>query len=422
MDATPFGLLGRTLGHSWSPHIHASFGSVPYSLFEREPEDVGDFLHRGSWRGLNVTIPYKRVAVEYADEVSERVRRLGATNTLVRRDDGSILADNTDVLGFAWMLERFCLRELGMPAADVLAGKKALVLGSGGACQAVKAALEDAGATVVVVSRTGDETYATLAERHHDATLLVNTTPVGMYPNCPDSPIDDATLAALTGLVGVLDVVYNPERTGLCLAAERLGLPTESGLAMLVSQAFFSSQLFQGCELDQALIAHVEESLRRDMRNVVFIGMPGCGKTGAGRRLARLCGRPFVDLDTVFEVEHGFTPAECIRTQGEAAFRKLETQTARHHASKSGLVIATGGGIVTQEVNYDLLHQNSTIVMLDRPLDELESDDRPLSQTKGVQRLAAERMHLYRNWADLILPCTGSAAGDAERVRELLAL
>ncbi len=423
-DNSPFGLLGRTLGHSWSPRIHATFGSTPYALFEREPEEVADFVAHGNWQGINVTIPYKRVAAELADETSERVARLGVSNTLVRRADGKIFADNTDVLGFAWMLERF-LREKAQLPTDVLRGRKALVLGSGGACQAVRAALEDVGCHVVVISRTGDETYATLTDRHADAVLLVNTTPVGMYPHCPASPISEEAIAGLTKLVGVLDVVYNPERTGLCMAAERMGLPCESGLAMLVSQAFFASQLFQGRDLDESLVQQVENDIRRQTRNIILIGMPGGGKTTAGRRLARLIGRPFVDLDDSFTVDHGLSPAECIRTQGEQAFRKLETQTAQIAASRSSLVIACGGGIVTQPRNYPILHQNGTIVMLDRPLDELmksETGDRPLSQSKGVKRLAEERMPLYRSWADVVLPCTGSAAGDAQELQKLLQL
>ena len=424
MVDAPFGLLGRTLGHSWSPRIHATFGSVPYALYEREPDDVAEFLAKGNWRGLNVTIPYKREAAELADEVSGRVERLGVANTLVKRADGSIFADNTDVLGFAFMLRRF-LRTRVDRNPESLAGRKALVLGSGGASQAVQAALEDLGFLPVVISRTGDETYATLAERHADAVLLVNTTPVGMYPHCPASPIDEATLEQLEALVGVLDVVYNPERTGICLAAERRGLPAESGLAMLVSQAFYASQIFQDVTLDEALVAKVEDELRTQTRNVVLIGMPSSGKTSAGRRLARLCHRPFVDLDVSFAMDHGMTPAECIRSNGEREFRRLETQTAASYASRSGLVIACGGGVVTQPVNYDILHQNGTVVMLDRPLEELlasDVGDRPLSQSRGVARLAEERMPLYRSWADLILPCTGSAAGDAQELKELLRL
>ena len=423
-ENAPFGLLGRTLGHSWSPRIHATFGSVPYALYEREQDEVAEFLKCGNWHGLNVTIPYKRVAAELADEVSGRVERLGVANTLVKRADGSIFADNTDVLGFAFMLRRFLCTQVGYNP-EALAGRKALVLGSGGASQAVQAALEDLGLLPVVISRTGDETYATLAERHADAALLVNTTPVGMYPHCPASPIDDETFAQLKGLIGVLDVVYNPERTGICMAAERRGLPSESGLAMLVSQAFYASQIFQDVTLDEALVATVEDELRTQTRNVVLIGMPGSGKTSAGRRLARLCHRPFVDLDVSFAMDHGMTPAECIRAHGEQEFRRLETQTAASYASRSGLIIACGGGVVTQPVNYDILHQNGTVVMLDRPLEELMASDvsnRPLSQSRGVVRLAEERMPLYRAWADIVLPCTGSAAGDALALGELLHL
>ena len=421
-DEPPFGLLGRRLGHSWSPRIHALMGSAPYGLFEREPQDVERFLREGPWRGINVTIPYKRVAAEAADESSERVERLGVANTLVRREDGTIYADNTDVLGFAWMLERFCARSLEASAKELLDGRKTLVLGSGGASQAVQAALRDVGARVVVISRSGDETYETLVERHTDAVLVVNTTPVGMFPDCPASPLTYEQLKGIAGLRAVLDVVYNPERTGLCLAAERLGIPFESGLGMLVAQAWYSSARFQDKVLDDKLIDEVERDLQTRSRNVILIGMPGSGKTAAGRRLARMAGRPFVDLDDCFVVDHGMTPAECITSQGEEAFRALETKSAATYASRSGLVIACGGGIVTQPRNYDLLHQNGTIVMLDRPLDELSSDGRPLSQSRGIEALANERMGLYRAWADIVLTCTGSAAGDALAIHDLLKL
>ncbi len=422
LASTPYGLLGRTLSHSWSPRIHTLLGSSPYGLFEREPSEVEAFVREGDWRGINVTIPYKREAARLADQRTARVERLGVANTLVRLEDGSILADNTDVLGFGWMLERFARRALDMGAAAAFGGNKALVLGSGGASQAVQAALADIDARVVVISRSGDETYETLVERHADARLLVNTTPVGMFPNCPASPLPEEDLAALTELAAVVDVVYNPERTGLMLAADRLGIPCESGLGMLVAQALYASERFQGKPLDDSLVELVEADIRRTTRNVVFIGMPGCGKTGAGRRLARLTGRPFVDLDDCFMVDHGMTPADCILTYGEETFRTLETETTASYCARSGLVIACGGGIVTRERNKDLLRQNGYVVMLDRPLDELSSADRPLSQARGVQALAEERMPLYRAWADMVLPCTGSALGDAVEVARILGL
>lgn len=420
----PFGLVGHPLGHSWSPQIHARLGSVPYELHDLEPDEVAPFLRGGAWRGLNVTIPYKRRAAELADARSPRVERLGVANTLVRREDGTILAENTDVLGFAWMLARFCRRELGCSARETLGGREVLVLGSGGASHAVRAALEDAevGARAVVVSRKGPETYEGLAERHGDAALLVNTTPVGMFPNCPASPLDDATLAGLTGLRGVLDVVYNPTRTGICLAAERLGLPSESGLAMLVAQALFSSELFQGHSLDDALVDGIEAELRGLTQNVVLIGMPGAGKTSCGRALARRLARPFADVDDTIRAEQGHSAAEIIREDGEDAFRAIEHDVTARLGARSGLVIACGGGVVERAENYDALHQNGRIVLLDRPLEELSASGRPVSQDRGVERLAAERMGRYRAWADVTLRCTGSAESDAAALAGLLGL
>lgn len=422
-DSITFGLLGRRLGHSWSPKIHSLLGSTPYVLIEREPDEVAPFIREGFWKGLNVTIPYKRHAAELADERSERVERLGVANTLVKRPDQSIFAENTDVLGFSWMLRHFFESKVCRDAHEALDGQEVLVLGSGGACQAVKAALEDtARCTISVISRSGDDTYQTLLQRHADARLIVNTTPVGTYPNCPQSIIDAETLASFPQLLGVLDVVYNPERTGICLAAEGCGLPWESGLAMLVSQAFYSSQLFQDKELDPALVSSIEESLRSSQRNIVLIGMPGAGKTSTGRSLARLLGRPFIDLDDAFSVETGMGAGQYIERHGEEAFRIIETKVASQYGSRSGLVIACGGGIVTQERNYPILHQNGIIAFIDRPIDQLSTNGRPVSQTKGVGKLAEERMGLYHSWADVEIACTGSAAGDAVLLKSKLSL
>ncbi len=417
-----FGLLGRTLGHSFSPKIHALLGSTPYALFEREPQEVAAFLREGAWRGLNVTIPYKRRAFELADEVGEVARELGAVNTLVKRPDGTIYADNTDVFGFSWLLERFTERTFGADPKAVLAGKVALILGSGGAQEAVRKVLGDAGAMVVVISRRGPETYRTLAKRHADAFLIVNTTPVGMYPDCPKSPLEKGTLEELPELKGVIDIVYNPLRTALILEAERLGIASEGGLGMLVAQAFASSEAFQGRPLDPALIERILGRLVKETQDIYFIGMPGAGKTGAARRLAHLVGRPFVDLDDTFEVTFECSAAEFIRAHGEEAFRREETKILEDVSRGQGLVVACGGGVVVKEENFSLLRQNGYVVMLNRPLEELSMADRPLSAAKGLETLAEERMGLYRSWADLEIACTGSAEGDALLVRELLDL
>ncbi len=422
MPQVEFGLLGRTLGHSWSPRIHAMLGSAPYELVELEPDELAPFVREGSWRGLNVTIPYKKAVVPLADEASERVRRLGAANTLVRRADGSIFADNTDVLGFSWQLECFCEQHLDRSAQEALAHKSVLVLGSGGASKAVSMVLADLDARVVVISRQGPEDYASITRRHAGASLVVNTTPVGMYPACPASPIPGRTLSCLRQLQGVIDVVYNPMRTGLCLEAEKLGIPSASGLSMLVGQALRSSELFQSRTLDSALVQVIEGEIRRETTNVALIGMPGAGKTSSGRLLAQLTSRTFVDLDDAFQASYGISPADCILQQGEHEFRRLETAVLATYGMRSGMVIACGGGVVMRPENYDLLHQNSTIIMLDRKLSELSDHNRPVSQAKGIERLARERMDLYRSWADHIVSCTGSAAGDATEIRAILGL
>lgn len=417
LGSAPYGLLGRKLAHSWSPLIHQQLGSSPYHLIELEPDEVANFVREGSWRGLNVTIPYKRDAALLADVRSPAVERTGAANTLVRDEGGAIVAENTDVLGFAWMLARFCRERLGGSPASVLGGEKVLVLGSGGASTAVVDALtHTVGARPVVISRTGTETYETLAQRHSDAVLLVNTTPVGMFPNCPAAPVREEDLFALANLRGILDIIYNPTRTGLVLAAERLGLPAESGLPMLVAQALYASELFQGRDLDDALIGEVERDILSRTENLVLIGMPGVGKSSCGRELARLLGRPFVDLDDAITTEFGRTPAQIITEDGESAFRTLETRVTGSYGARSGLVIACGGGVVTRPENYALLHQNGTMVLLERPIEGLASGGRPVTQANGIERLAAERMPIYRTWADLTLACTGSAAGDARAI------
>lgn len=419
-ERAPFGLIGHPLGHSWSPQIHDRLGSIPYRLHDLAPDQVADFVRGGGWRGLNVTIPYKAQAAHLADECSERVRRLGVANTLVRRDDGTIYAENTDVLGFGWMLDDFCRQSLGAQAGQLLHDAPVLVLGSGGASHAVQAALAERGARTSVISRKGDDTYETLTQRHADAVLVVNTTPVGMYPKCPASPLSLNQMRQLPKLAGVLDVVYNPTRTGICLNAEKLGIPFRSGLPMLVAQALYSSELFQDQKLERDCIADVVRDILSQTTNVVLIGMPGSGKTSTGKRLAHTLGRPFIDLDEAFKVHHGMTAEKCIRQQGEKRFRELETEVVSMYGARSGLVISCGGGVVTQPRNYDLLHQNGLIVMLDRPIDQLPSDGRPISQDKGVERLARERMPLYRSWADYVQPCTGSPAGDARAIAQHL--
>ena len=384
------GLLGRKLGHSYSPQIHSHLASYDYTLFEKEPEELEAFLKNGSFTGLNVTIPYKKDVIPYLDELSPTAKRLGAVNTIVRREDGSLIGHNTDYFGFRSMVLRSGL---------TVAGKKVLVLGSGGASNTAVAALEEMGAQVVVISRSGENNYDNL-HLNADAAVIVNTTPVGMYPKTGVSPI---SLERFQKLEGVLDVVYNPARTQLLLDAESRGLIAMNGLWMLVAQAKESAEWFAGVQIPDGKIAQIHGLLRAQMENTVLIGMPGCGKTTVGQALATMQGKRFVDADAVLEERVGRKITDIIPTDGEEAFRQMETDTLAELGKQSGLVIATGGGCVTRERNYPLLHQNGTILWLTRDLNKLPTHGRPLSQTGKLQQMYAVREPMYRRFADAVI-------------------
>lgn len=388
------GLLGRKLSHSYSPQIHALMVDYPYDLFEKEPEEVQDFILQGDYTGINVTIPYKKDVIPFLDELSPMARRMGAVNTIVRRKDGSLFGHNTDYFGFSDLLRR---------SGIAVAGKKVLVLGSGGASNTAVKVLEDLGSNVIIISRSGENNYQNLS-RHADAAVIVNTTPVGMYPNTGVSPVD---LRKFPNLNGVLDMIYNPARTQLLLDAETLGLPHANGLWMLVAQAKESAEYFCGHALPDSLIDDVYRKLSGQMQNLVLIGMPGCGKSTVGQALAQSLNRPFVDADKEIELLAGTSIPEVFATGGESAFRALETKVLEDLGKGSGLVIATGGGCVTRLENYPLLHQNSQIFWLQRTLDQLPTDGRPLSQRNDLHDLFEKRRDLYEAFADHMIDNNG---------------
>ena len=389
-----FGLLGRKLGHSYSPQIHNLLGGYPYELFEREPEDVADFLKNGEFDGINVTIPYKKTVIPCLDEIDPLALRLGAVNTIVRRN-GKLKGYNSDYFGFRSMVQR---------TGIAVAGKKALVLGSGGASVTAQAVLADLGAEVVVISRSGENNYGNL-HRHADAALLVNTTPVGMYPNTGEAPVDVSRFPALEG---VLDVIYNPARTQLLLDCEKLGIPSFNGLWMLVAQAKQSAQWFLDTPLPDSLVADIHGKLRSQLENIVLIGMAGCGKSTIGRLLAKETGKTFRDADAEIEKLAGRTIPEIFARDGEAEFRRLETEVLSELGKQSGLVIATGGGCVTREENHPLLHQNGRILWIRRDPGILPTAGRPLSQKTNPAVLYEQRKPLYAAFADAAVENEGT--------------
>lgn len=400
------GLLGRKLGHSYSPQIHRELGDYSYSLFEKEPEAVAEFLQYGDFSAINVTYPYKKVVMPYC-RLSPAAKKIGAVNTIVRQADGSLLGHNTDYFGFCSMVKRSGLNP---------AGKKCLVLGSGGASATAVAALEEMGAKVVVISRSGEDNYTNL-HRHADAAILCNCTPVGMYPNSGVSPVE---LDSLPALEGVLDVVYNPAKTKLLLDAEKRGLVAMNGLWMLVAQAKEASEWFTGKQLPDTCIEAVYQKLRLEMENIILIGMPGCGKSTIGKALAERLGKEFVDADAELEKREGRPIARIIPEDGEEHFRNLETKTLEHLGKLSGLVIATGGGCVTRENNWPLLRQNGRIFWLQRDIRLLPTDGRPLSQTNKLEDMYAKREPLYGQLADYVIENNGSESQTIDRILTIL--
>ena len=400
------GLLGEHLTHSYSPQIHALLGDYSYELFEVAPEKLGEFLQAEEFDGLNVTIPYKRAVIPYCAELSAAAREMGSVNTLLRRPDGTLYGDNTDLDGFRWLLAR---------GGGIRPGEKALVLGTGGASQTVQAVLRAAGAEVAVLSRRGESNYLTLP-RHADARLVVNATPVGMYPNNGERLID---LAQLPQCRCVLDLIYNPARTRLLLDAEARGIRCENGLSMLVAQAKRAAELVTGRDIPDAACTDILRRMEAQMHNLILVGMPGSGKTTVGSLLAVSLGRPFYDADGEIEKKLGCSIQAFFAQKGEAAFRAVETEVLAELGKRSGCVIATGGGCVTRGENYDLLHQNGEIIWLRRSLTELPVEGRPVSQSRSLPELYREREPAYRRFADFCVENEAAPEAAVEIIKEL---
>lgn len=388
------GLLGEKLGHSYSPQIHSLLADYSYELQEVAKEQLGAFMCEFPYDAMNVTIPYKKDVVPFMSELSDRAKKIGSVNTVVKRPDGTLFGDNTDYYGFSYML-----KEAGISVK----GKKVIIIGSGGASVTAQAVVESEGAREIAIITKNSNTPENIA-LHRDSQILINTTPVGMYPQ---NGVSAVSLDDFPALEGVADVIYNPARTALMLEAEKRGIPCAGGLTMLVAQAKLASEIFTGKKIADSEIERITDILTKQMRNIVLIGMPGCGKTAIGTALAKLTGRKFVDCDIELVKRDGRTIPEIFAEDGEEGFRKIESEVTADIAKESGLIIATGGGVVTRERNYDPLHQNSIIVCLKRDLNDLATDGRPLSQSRDLSEMEKERAPMYARFADLTLQVHG---------------
>ncbi len=393
MNTTVYGLLGEKLSHSRSPQIHALLADYEYRLFPMPREELDSFFAAGEFAGLNVTIPYKETVLSYCSKLSDTAKRMGCVNTITKASDGSLIGDNSDYYGFCYTLSHYF---------PEISGKKALVLGSGGASKTVRIALADAGCReVIIISRTGENNYDNLS-LHADAEFIVNTTPVGMYPNNGKAPL---SLKQFPKLIGVIDLIYNPIRTAFLLEAKELGIPYANGLMMLVAQAALSSSLFTGIPVDEKKIDEVTASIHAAETNLILIGMPGCGKSTLGKLLAEQFHREFLDTDELITAKTGRTPAQIITEDGEAAFRTIESAVIAEAGALTGKVLSTGGGVITREENYAPLVQNGILLFINRDPALLPTEGRPLSSdTEAILRLYEQRLPLYRRFCDFEIP------------------
>jgi shikimate dehydrogenase len=406
MEGRIYGLIGRTLKHSHSVPIHKALGTGSYRLIELEPEALASFLQRGDLGGLNVTIPYKRDVMTYCSSLDETARAIGSVNTLVRQDGGTLKGFNTDAYGLRYTAKR---------AGISFAGHKVVVFGSGGASLTAQYVAKQSGASsVVVVSRSGPDNYENLS-RHADADILVNATPVGMYPHTGTMPADPA---AFPDCKGVLEVVYNPRRTAFILRAEALGVPCSDGLPMLVAQAKAAEELFFNRKIPDSEIERILKKLYRDIQNIVLIGMPGSGKSTVGSILSRITDRTAVDLDAKIEKAAGCTIPEIFAASGEETFRRMEREQAQKWGMQSGNILITGGGIVKDEHNYASLKQNGRIYQVERDIRLLARAGRPLSENADLAEMYRQRQPLYEHFRDAAAQNDGPAEATAHAIWE----
>lgn len=409
-----YGLIGEKLGHSYSKEIHNELGQTAYEHYELEKGQVEDFVKRPDIKGLNVTIPYKLTVMPFCDTLSDSAKSIGSVNTLVYDSERKLHGYNTDYDGFIYMVKR---------AGIVIEGKKVLILGTGGTSLTARAAVRDLGAReIVIASRNAADcsvgqlrvvSYDEL-DKHRDSEIIVNTTPVGMYPNTPASLL---SLDDFPNCQGVVDVIYNPRRTELLHQAMEKGIPATDGLPMLVTQAKVAEEYFNGEKISDEELERIIRRLRITRDNIIIVGMPGSGKTGIGTTVAEKLGREFVDIDLAIEARENRTIPDIFAQEGEAAFRALESAMIAEQGKRSGIVIATGGGAVLAEKNYLPLKQNGRIFQIVRSLEELSTDGRPLSKSlDALQEMYTARLPRYQRFADAVIDNTTTVENAAERL------
>ena len=388
-----YGLIGEKLGHSFSKEIHEMLGYYQYELHEVAKNDIDSFMKQHEFTGTNVTIPYKETVIPYLDEISPQALAIGAVNTVVNKD-GKLTGYNTDYYGMKALIER-----INLDCKD----KKALILGTGGTSKTATAVLKDLGIKEIIKVSINNEpgtiTYDEIVN-HLDANIVVNTTPVGMYPKNEGLIID---IKKFNKLDGVVDVVYNPLRTNLILNAKELNIPCEGGLYMLVAQAVYACGIFLEKDIDLDIINNIFDKIIKDKENIVLIGMPSCGKTTIGNMLAKIINRQVIDTDSLIVEKIGMSIADYLKNHTEKEFRDIESECVKEAAKSSSCIIATGGGAILREENVRALKQNGILYFINRDLNNLTpTASRPFSSDlEALKKRYEERLPIYKKVCDV---------------------
>lgn len=404
-----YGLLGEKLGHSFSKEIHNMLGDYSYDLIEVEKSNFDDFMKARDFTALNVTIPYKEKVIPYLDHIDEATKAIGAVNTIVNKG-GKLCGYNTDFFGMEKLIEH---------AKIGIKGRKVAILGTGGTSKTAKAVTNSLGAReILIVSRSGNDeaiTYSELYENHSDVEVIINTTPLGMYPNTDDIAID---ISAFERLFGVIDAVYNPLRTRLIVEARKRGIRAAGGLYMLVAQAVRASEIFFDTKYDAKTVSKIYRKLMRKKENIVLIGMPASGKSTVGRILEKKLKRKVFDTDKVIERKEKSYIPDLFANKGEGYFRDAEAQVIKELSDKNGLVIATGGGSILRQENIDNLKKNGRLYFIDRPLTKLiPTSNRPLAKSAAdIEKRYNERYGIYSAVADVRIDANTSAPMTADKI------
>lgn len=381
-----YGLIGEKLGHSFSKEIHESFAPYTYDICEIAKDDLDSFMTSKAFNAINVTIPYKEKVIPYLTYIDDKAKLIGAVNTIVNKN-GELYGYNTDFDGMRLLLQKNKI---------IVKNKKVLILGTGGTSKTAYAVSKYLGAKdVFVVSRSGELNYENVKQLHSDAEIIINTTPCGMYPNVKTQAI---TLDGFTNLQGVCDVVYNPLKTQLLLEAEQKNINCCDGLYMLVAQAVLASEYFVDTKYDNSVYSNAYSMMLKQKRNIVLVGMPGCGKSTLGKEIAAKLNLSFVDTDDLVENKIGCKIVDYISQYGEKAFRDIESSVIEEISLQNGYVIATGGGAVLRDENVDNLKRNGKIIFLNRPIDDIvPTSSRPLSSNReALAERFKERFPIYK--------------------------